>query len=302
MSMWRRLAGLVAGAMMAGGGVAWAGGVGGTGGWVVNGVTQGQSGGGSGSSGPVVAQSVIYVNGDYPNVQAAMDALFAAVPTNAVMTNATVAQAYGEYVVAGLRDNTGQGAVTLACFNRNAQLWHDTRGLPEAGASLVATLLDGRVKEHYRESRLEMTGISSLGWPQFDLFLYGFRAIPPSVYGSPPQVTNDTVRCWNASNAEVTPRTCGGFDPLNATHRTQFIEGVNYVKFPGLYGDNVRVEFPQGEFSGIQIVKSGAGAEPEAIGVRWTGGGRRLATTNAVGAEVACGGWYNIDPYGVIYR
>ena len=284
MNMWRRMAGWLASGLIAAGGAAYAGGKGGTGGWVVDGVTQGAASGGP--TGPVEAQSVVYSNVTYPNVQVAMDALFEAVPTNAVMTNATVSQAYGQYVLAGLQDNKGTGTVTLACFNADAQLWQGLKGLPEAGSSLVATLLDGRVKEHYKPSKLIMSGISSLGWAQYDLFFYGFTG---------------TVRCWIGSE-EVTPKTCSGFNAQNAAHRTQFIEGVNYVKFAGLYGDSFRIEFPEWEFCGVQIVKAGSGANPEGIGVRWTGGGRLLAPTNAVGAEVACGGWYNIDRNGVIYH
>jgi len=280
-----KMAGWVTCGLMAVGGPVCFAGMGGAGGWVVDGVAHGAAG--TGPAGSVAAQSVIYSNGPYSNLQAAIDALFIAVGTNAVNTNPVVSCAYGEYVLAGLRDNTGKGSVTLACFNPYAQLWHATRGLPEAGASVVATLLDGVVKEHYKPSKFVMTGITSLGWAQYDLFIYGGKG---------------TFRCWNSSNAEVSPQTCTGLNPLNATHRTQFIVGTNYVKFAGLYGDNFRVEFPENEFSGIQIVKSGSGANPEGIGVRWTGGGLLLASTNGVGAEVVCGGWYNIDPDGVIYH
>lgn len=264
----------------------------GAGSWVVDGVVQGMTGGGvAGSTGPVTAENVVYTNGGYANLATALDALFEAVPA----TNITVAHELG-YVVAGLVDNTGKGAVTLDCFNSNYQLWHGTRGFAEAGSNEVTALLNGAVKENYRPSRFSMSGISSLGWAQYDLFIYGYR------YSFASGWTGVTIRCWNSSNAEVTPQTCGGWNLTNATHRTQFIAGTNYVKFAGLYGDYFRVELPQGEFSGIQIVKSGSEANPEGIGVRWTGGGGLLASTNAVGAEVACGGWYNIDPNYVIYH
>ncbi len=184
----------------------------------------------------------------------------------------------------GLRDDTGCGNVTLSWFGPQAQVGNFARGFPEAGSNAVATLLNGTTKEHYHDQTLTMSGVSSLGWSKYDVYLYGFSG-KATINGGDPQ-------------------TCSGMNSKEPSHRTTFIRGVNYVKFTGVTGDSFTLNFTQSDFSAIQIVD--ASPQPAektnraGLGVNWTGSGLALRPTDRVGAEVASASWYNINGYNLL--
>ncbi|MCY2930310.1 MAG: hypothetical protein NTV86_12590, partial [Planctomycetota bacterium] len=180
----------------------------------------------------------------------------------------------------GLRDDAGNGDVTLVAYAPGAQIYVGNRGLPEAGASLVATLLNGDTKEHYRGQTLKMVGMSTLGWSKYDVFLYG---------------GTDTGGVAISGGGTQPTKGC---DFNNPAHRTSFIRGVNYVKFEGMSGDTFTLTFGQWNFSAIQVVDaSGRPGPRRSLGVRWYRGGRQLGPDDKVGAEVAAGNWYNLNSY-----
>ncbi|MEI7837208.1 MAG: PQQ-binding-like beta-propeller repeat protein, partial [Planctomycetota bacterium] len=78
-----------------------------------------------------------------------------------------------DYTKGGLHDDAGNGDVTLTYYGRGvgSQVRIQARGLPEAGANLVATLLNGFTREHYYPQPVKMTGLASLGWAKYDVFL-----------------------------------------------------------------------------------------------------------------------------------
>ena len=183
----------------------------------------------------------------------------------------------------GLQDCTGRGDVVLKCFKGQVQLGHSTMQLPEAGSNPTATLLNGQIKQHYQDSCIRMSNISSLGWSTYDVYFYGFSG--------------------TAAIDGVGTQKCAGADYSKAIHRTTFVPGANYLKFAGLSGDAFTLDFSQSSFSAIQIVNASPNAskeKPEGLGVNWTGGGPALLPTDVVGAEVACGNWYNINNYNLI--
>lgn len=186
-----------------------------------------------------------------------------------------------EFTHEGLKDNTGKGNVTVRWFSGVPPVqWHvGTFGFAEAGASPVATLLDGNIKEHYRAQTLAMSGLSSLGWAKYDVFLYGFLAGEATINGGDRQA-------------------CTGFDANNPLHRTTFVRNANYVRFAGVSGDAFKIDFSQVNFSAIQIADASGGSQPgrkaASLGVNWDGGGLGLGPDVQVGAEVAAGYWYNI--------
>ena len=190
---------------------------------------------------------------------------------------------YQPYQWNGLQDCTGKGLVSLKCFKGLIQIGHSTMQLPEAGSNPTATLLNGQVKQHYQSSRIRMSNISSLGWSKYDVYLYGFGG---------------TVAIEG-----VATQKCATADYSQAVNRTTFIHGVNYVKFAGVTGNAFTLDFSESAFSAIQIVNTSPSAskdKPEGLGVNWTGGGPGLLPTDVVGAEVACGNWYNINEYDLI--
>ncbi|MCY2931370.1 MAG: PQQ-binding-like beta-propeller repeat protein [Planctomycetota bacterium] len=183
-----------------------------------------------------------------------------------------------EFTKTGLRDDLGNGDVTLTYYGSGtgSQVRIQSRNLPEAGANLVATLLNGVTREHYRAQPVKMTGLSSLGWAKYDVFLYG-----------------DTVKGPVTINGG-TPQANQGADFKTPAHRTTFIRNVNYVKFEGVSGDSFIVDF-NGDFSAIQVVDASGRMGPRgSLGVRWTGRGPVLGPDDMVGAEFAAGSWYNI--------
>ncbi|MEI7835704.1 MAG: PQQ-binding-like beta-propeller repeat protein, partial [Planctomycetota bacterium] len=80
-----------------------------------------------------------------------------------------------DYTKSGLHDDAGNGDVTLIYYALGArsQVFFNARGLPEAGGNPVATLLNGLTGEYYVPQKLKMTGLASLGWAKYDVFLYG---------------------------------------------------------------------------------------------------------------------------------
>lgn len=188
------------------------------------------------------------------------------------------------YAWNGLQDCTGMGNVSIKCFTGQAQIGHSTMQLPEAGVNPVATLLNGRVKQHYQGSQIHMTGISSLGWSKFDVFFYGFS-------GS-----------GNIDGGQ--PETCTSADYSKTINRTTFIRGTNYMKFAGVSGDAFTLNFGQCDFAAVQIVNSSPAAtkdKPEGIGINWTGGGQGLLPGDVVGAEVVHSNWYNVNQFNVLW-
>ncbi|MEI6219404.1 MAG: PQQ-binding-like beta-propeller repeat protein, partial [bacterium] len=172
------------------------------------------------------------------------------------------------YLWNGLQDCTGRGDVTLRCFNGQVQLGHSTRQLHEAGSNPVATLLNGAVKQHYMNSLITMSGISSLGWSKFDVLFYGFSG--------------------DASIAGGQAQHCVGADFSKLINRTTFVPGTNYLKFADLSGDAFTLNFSQCDFAAVEIVNTSQNApkdKPEAIGINWTGGGPGLGPTDLVGAD-----------------
>jgi outer membrane protein assembly factor BamB len=187
------------------------------------------------------------------------------------------------YTFGGLKDDTGVGDVTIQFLEgrgAGAQNYWPMRGIPEAGTTPVATFLDGSAVEAYYDQKMTMTGIESLGWTHYDVFLYAPVA-------------------WATING-TNRQTCTGFDVKNPTHRTTFVEGVNYVKFAGVTGDVFTLNYSMTEVSGIQIVDASAGTGPgrkaASLGISWNGGPGGLGPNDRVGAEVAAEYWYVIHP------
>ena len=171
-----------------------------------------------------------------------------------------------DYTKAPLHDDAGNGNVTLTYYRLGArsQVFFAARGLPEAGANLVATLLNGLTGEYYGSQNIKMTGLNSLGWAKYDVFLYGGGAKGVPAFDTP-------------------------------AHRTSLIRDVNYVKYEGKTGDSFELDFGWGGWSAIQVVDaSGRPGPRRSLGVRWTGPGPLLGADDKVGAEVAAGNWYNI--------
>jgi outer membrane protein assembly factor BamB len=196
------------------------------------------------------------------------------------------------YTFGGLKDDTGAGDVTIRFFEFGgaaAQIGIPAagQGFPEACTSPVATLLNGLASEFYHENRMSMSNLNSLGWTKYDVFVYGVSAI-----GSPPP---SWVKLDNKER-----QTCEGWDFKNPTHRTTFVQGVNYVKFTELTNDAFALESVPGSFSGIQIVDASAGTntgrKAASLGISWNGGPGGLGPNDRVGAEVAGGYWYVISP------
>ncbi|MEI6219542.1 MAG: hypothetical protein WCP86_11635, partial [bacterium] len=192
------------------------------------------------------------------------------------------------YTHTGLKDDTGKGNVTFHWFHDEdpVQVNQGTVGYPEAGIFPAATLMNGNAKEHYRGQTANVSGLSTLGWTNYDVFVYGY--FPSSSNNSGFEVT------INDGNPQKTM----GFSHDNPLHRTTFIRGVNYVKFAGVSGDSFRFNFGSVDWCGLQIVDSTAGSEPGrmagSIGINWTGGGIGIDPDINVGAEVAGKYWYNI--------
>jgi len=187
------------------------------------------------------------------------------------------------YTFGGLKDDTGVGDVTIKFFEGRgaaAQNYWPMREIPEAGTTPVATFLDGSAVEAYYDQKMSMTGIESLGWTNYDVFLYAPVA-------------------WATING-TNRQTCTGFDVKNPTHRTTFIQGVNYVKFAGVTGDVFTLNYSMTGVSGIQIVDTSAGTgsvrKAASLGVSWNGGPGGLGSNDRVGAEVAGEYWYVIHP------
>jgi outer membrane protein assembly factor BamB len=185
------------------------------------------------------------------------------------------------YTHGGLKDDTSVGDVTIQFIKGGvtAQQVVGVRGIPEAGTSPVATLLDGQAKEHYVRQWISMSGINSLGWTRYDVFLYG-------------AVGSVTI---NGKDKQA----CSGWDLGNPTHRTTFIQGVNYFKFEGVAGDAFTLDFMDDSyFSALQIVDASNGSAPgrkaASLGISWNGGPGGLGPNDRVGAEVAGGYWYVI--------
>ncbi|MCY2930998.1 MAG: PQQ-binding-like beta-propeller repeat protein, partial [Planctomycetota bacterium] len=169
-----------------------------------------------------------------------------------------------DYTKTGLHDDAGNGEVTLTYYALGAQsqVFVTTRGLPEAGANLTATLLNGVTGEYYRGQKIKLTGLASLGWAKYDVFIYG---------GGSKGSSFDTPAL-----------------------RTTFVRDGNYVKYEGKSGDSFEAEFGWG-WSAVQVVDaSGRPGPRRSLGVRWTGPGILLGPDDKVGAEVAAGNWYNI--------
>jgi outer membrane protein assembly factor BamB/tetratricopeptide (TPR) repeat protein len=189
------------------------------------------------------------------------------------------------YTHAGLKDETGNGDVTLKFFEGRgaaAQVYMTAlKGLPEAGTSPVATLLDGGGIEAYYGQKLSMSNINSLGWAKYDVFMYG-------------PIASATM---NGTNQQ----TCQGWDSNNPAHRTTFIRGVNYIKFAGMTGDAFSVDYTMSPISGIQLVDASAGTglvrKAACLGIAWNGSrGGGPKPSDHVGAEVAGRCWYVIRP------
>jgi len=198
--------------------------------------------------------------------------------------NAPVEEGDYPYLWNGLQDCTGRGDVTLKCFSGGQiQLGHSTRGLHEAGSNPVATLLNGAVKQHYMNSLITMSGISSLGWSKYNVLFYGFSGTA-NIDGGPEQK-------------------CVGADYSKEINRTTFIAGTNYLKFADLSGDTFTLNFSQCDFAAVEIVNASPNTtkdKPEAIGINWTGGGPALGPTDIVGADVPHGNWYNLSQFNLL--
>lgn len=179
----------------------------------------------------------------------------------------------------GLKADNGKGDVTLHWFSDvNPQIHIGTRGLPEAGTCAVTTLLNGNTKEHYVGMTFTVSGLSSLGWGRYDVFVYGLAG-EGLINGQDRQVSRH-------------------LDDRNRTERTTLIRGVNYMKFAGVSGDAFTFSGSQAHLSGVQIVdastNAAAGGQPASLSVCWDGGGVGLGPNDRVGAEVEAGCWYNI--------
>jgi len=188
------------------------------------------------------------------------------------------------YTFGGLKDDTGAGDVTIKFFEGRgaaAQIFWRKRGFVEAGSNPVATLLDGTANEAYFDTRLSISGVDSLGWTNYNVFLYGL-------------IWEPSWATINGTNRQV----CTGWDVKNPVHRTTFIQGVNYFKFTGVTGDVFTLDFTSCDYSGVQIVdaSTGAGRKAASLGISWNGGPGGLGPNDRVGAEVAGGYWYVISP------
>lgn len=179
-----------------------------------------------------------------------------------------------------LQDCTGKGSVSMECFRPIIQTGHSTLQLQEAGVNPAATLLNGQTRQHYQDSRIRMSNISSLGWTKYDVYLYGFTG--------------------TATVDRVSTQICASADWSRIADRTTFMPGVNYVRFPDLTGNSFTLDISQSPFSAVQIVNTSPGAvkeKPEGLGINWTGGGPAIRETDIVGAVTACNNWYNINEY-----
>jgi hypothetical protein len=186
---------------------------------------------------------------------------------------------YEQLVRTGLRDDAGNGNVTLLAYTPGAQIGIYSRHLPEAGINPIATLHNWATSEAYRRQTMAMKGISSLGWAKYDIFLYGASG-------------RGTVTINGGS-----PREHQGTDFRNPAHRTTFIRDVNYVKVEGVTGDAFTLCY-EWDCSGIQIVDaSGRPGPRRSLAVRWTDSGPAMGPDEKIGAEVAAGNWYTINKY-----
>ena len=153
------------------------------------------------------------------------------------------------YLWNGLQDCTGRGDVTLKCFRGQVQLGHSTRQLQEAGSNPVTTLLNGAVKQHYMDSLVSMSGISSLGWSKFDVLFYGFAGTA-GIDGGQSQ-------------------TCASPDYSKVINRTTFVPGTNYLKFADL-----EASF-RAKTEGLNV-SPGPQVKKPASAMTWTGSSARL--------------------------
>ncbi|MEI6970119.1 MAG: PQQ-binding-like beta-propeller repeat protein [bacterium] len=188
-----------------------------------------------------------------------------------------------QYAWNGLLDCNGRGSISLSCSTGRVLFSHMDRRLPEAGSNVVAALLSGVFRQSPEGSRIRVSGLNTLGWSRYDVYLYGFTG-KASIAGFPDQ------QCGPANYG------------INA-HRSTFISGTNYVKFTGVGGDGFQLNCPENHFAAIQIVGSSIASpagRPEAIGINWTGGGPALQPYDVVGAEVPHGNWYNINEHNVL--
>ncbi|MEI7835421.1 MAG: PQQ-binding-like beta-propeller repeat protein [Planctomycetota bacterium] len=186
----------------------------------------------------------------------------------------------GGHTKTGLRDDAGNGDVTIEAYGPAAQVYFGNRDLPEAGANLVTTLLNGDTKEHYLGQTLKMASLSSLGWSKYDVFLYGGMGEGGVTLNG--NVIQPTKSC----------------DFGIAANRTTFVRGVNYVKFEGVSGDSFTLTHGHWTFSAIQVVDaSGRPGPRRSLGIRWSKAGRLLGPDDKVGAEVVAGNWYNLNSF-----